>query len=85
MARLTPKLRQEVREYINGRLEATLEFYTRGEAVDCPELRKNVAADVRSILQETAKKYQLKPIPDTFGVEILNGVICVKWYQELLN
>ena len=65
---MTDAKKQEVVNFIRQRIDAILEWYVRGDAVDCPETRKNINKDLDSILPEAEKKFGLKKIQGVLRV-----------------
>lgn len=60
---LSDRKRSEVSKFIKDRIASIMEWYIRGEAVDCPETRANINKDLDSVFPETEKKFGLKKIP----------------------
>lgn len=60
---LSDRKRSEVSKFIKERIASIMEWYIRGEAVDCPETRANINKDLDSVFPEAEKKFGLKKIP----------------------
>jgi hypothetical protein len=54
--------RAEVRQYLERRIAAVMEWYTgpRSEAVDCRETRENINRDLASVMLEAEQKFRVR-------------------------
>ena len=62
MKTLSSSRKEEIKKFINRRIDSIMDWYTHAEAVDCAETRKNINKDLDSILPEVEKKFNLKKI-----------------------
>ena len=53
--------RDEIQAYTLSLVEGVMNFYLHGEAIDCPEVRKQINEELSGVLDRVCKKYNLKP------------------------
>lgn len=54
------KRKSEIRKYTERLIDAVMEWYTQGDAIDCDETRKNINKDLDSVLPRVEAKFGLK-------------------------
>lgn len=64
---LSERKKEEIKQYIHDRLNSVLEWYI--DCAICEETLDRIRNDIVSVLYETEKKFNLRPIPNHFVVE----------------
>lgn len=82
---LNDRKRGEVSRFIKDRIASIMEWYIRGDAIDCPETRANINKDLDSVFPAAEKRFGLKKIPLVLRVRSSETPGVFKIRAEKLN
>lgn len=78
--------RKEIIAYTNCLIDGVMEFYVRGEAVDCDETRKNINRELDSVLPRVEERFGLRKIPKVLRARSRgDGMFVVRMEDKHLN